>query len=102
MKKYLLAFLSVYVLSLSGSNAYFVSFKDKDEGSTFDPHAYFDKKAIQNKTAMGLPLFDWYDLPVKSNYLSEVASRVDSVGYTLRWFNGITIYASDHQISSVF
>ena len=56
----------------------------KNDAQTFRPEEYFDPKAIENKKALNLPLYDWYDLPVIPEFIQEVKSKSDSLGYTLR------------------
>lgn len=77
-----------------------VVFTDKVEEG-FDPYSYFDTAAIKNKELMGLPLYDWADLPVTPEYSSAVESLVDSVRFDLRWFNGTVVYASQEQMNDV-
>ena len=89
-------------LSLLGSdNGYFVIFKNKSSSYTFNPYNYFDKKAIENKKNMGLPIYDWYDLPINAQYISDISVFSDSLGYELRWFNGVTTYCSEQSISKI-
>lgn len=102
MRKYIgILFICLIAISSFANKGYFVSFKDKNTISQFDPNNYFDPKAIENKLNMGLPLFDWYDLPVDSEYVSVVSELSDSLGYQLRWFNGVTVYCSQDIIQEI-
>lgn len=86
--------------AFSQMEAFLVSFKDKPVGD-FNPHAYFHQDAIKAKQAMGLPLYDWYDLPLNNQYVQTIQSIIDSTGYNLRWFNGLVIYASVEKATSL-
>jgi len=102
LKHNFILFLFLSSLSVfSNDKGYFVIFKNKSTGHNFNPHSYFDEKAIQNKKLLGLPIYDWYDLPVNENYVSDVAEITDSLGYKLRWFNGVTVYCSETAISKI-
>lgn len=101
MKRILFKIFSILVLSLSAKNGYFVSFHDKVDMADFDPYVYFDPKAIENKVLMNLPLYDWYDLPVQPEYVSIVAGLSDSLGYELRWLNGVTVYCSVENLEEI-
>ncbi len=102
MKQKLILILCILSLSISASeNGYFVIFKNKSSSQTFNPYNYFDKKAIENKKLLGLPIYDWHDLPVNLNYVSKVAEFSDSLGYKLRWFNGVTVYCSEKSIAEI-
>jgi len=99
-----LLLITFYLVSLSllgGDSGYLVIFNDKEPSHTFKPYKYFDQKAIENKKIMGLPIYDWYDLPVNSKYVSYIAAFSDSLGYELRWFNGVTAYCSEKAISKI-
>tara|TARA_B100000683_G_scaffold277943_1_gene341093 strand:- start:893 stop:2485 length:1593 start_codon:yes stop_codon:yes gene_type:complete len=93
-------FLSLYII-VNGGNPYFIQFTHKNDAQTFRPEEYFDPKAIENKKALNLPLYDWYDLPVIPEFIQEVKSKSDSLGYTLRWFNGVTAYLSIDQLNEI-
>lgn len=91
----------LFYLSSWAGEPYFVEFTNKDISKKFRPELYFDHKAIQNKKSLGLELYDWYDLPVNPNFISVIKKTSDSLGYALRWFNGITAYLNDNQLEIV-
>lgn len=98
-------FFSTFILVLFttvgfSQNRFLVVFKDKIS-SGFVPEQYFDTAATKSFNLQGLPEFDWYDLPVNSEYTQEVSLLVDSVRFDLRWFNGIAVYGSEIQIATV-
>ena len=72
-QKFILIFCLLSLSILASDKGYFVIFKNKSASHTFNPYSYFDEKAIENKNLLGLPIYDWYDLPVNLNYVSEVA-----------------------------
>lgn len=101
MKKILLLIFSFFTVTITFSqNRYWVFFTDKNN-CTFDPYSYFDKKAIDRRIKQGLSLNDISDYPVNETYLSEVKYLVDSINIITRWFNGVSVYASENQISKV-
>ncbi|MBK21091.1 MAG: hypothetical protein CMP63_02065 [Flavobacteriales bacterium] len=100
-QKLIITFCLISFSLFAGDNGYFVIFNSKSSIYHFDPYSYFDQKAIENKIRMGLPIYDWYDLPVNPDYVSEVASFSDSLGYRLRWFNGVTVYCSEKSILKI-
>jgi subtilisin family serine protease len=80
---------------------YFIEFTKKDISKEFCPELYFNQKALENKKALSLPMYDWYDLPVNPNYVAVIKKISDSLGYNLRWFNGTTAYLTNHQLYKV-
>ena len=79
-------------------NKYWVFFKDKPD-TNFDAYAYFDSKAIERRMLQDLPLYDWTDLPVSSNYLAQVQENCINLKMHSRWFNAAVVIATDEQIS---
>ena len=100
-QKFTLVFCLLSLSILASDKGYFVVFKNKSSSRTFNPYNYFDEKAIENKNLLGLPVYDWHDLPVNLNYVSKVAEFSDSLGYKLRWFNGVTVYCSEKSIAQI-
>ena len=83
--------------SVSAQANYFVYFTDK-AATSFDPHAYFDQKAIDRRIRQGLPLYDMSDLPVNPAYVQAVQSRVLRLRHILRWPNAVSITATPGQL----
>ena len=79
---------------------YWVFLKDKPE-TQFDPHSYFDEKAIQRRLNQNLASFDWYDLPVNPSYRRIVEERVTQIKTESRWLNAFVVYANESQIESL-
>ena len=101
IKKITYVLLLTFFSLLGKGNSYFVIFKNKNTEHLFNPYEYFDSNAIKNKRLMNLPMYDWYDLPVNSKYISKVSLLSDSLGYVLRWFNGVSVYCSETSISEI-
>ncbi|MCX7696824.1 MAG: S8 family serine peptidase [Bacteroidales bacterium] len=79
---------------------YWVFFTEKDT-THFDPYSFFDKKAIQRRLRNHIALYDYDDIPVKSEYIESVRNLCDSVIYPSRWFNAVYIYANESQITQI-
>lgn len=77
------------------TDLYLVYFEKKSAPS---PEAgYLSLAAQQRRVRQGLPACDWYDLPVDLRYVAQVAPRVDSLRYVLRWFNAVSVTATPEQ-----
>jgi len=92
--------ISISTFVTAQNNKYWVFFKDK-KGCTFNPFDYFDQKAIERRINQAIPLSDSTDFPVNENYIQLVCSEVDSVSYSTRWFNALSVYANEIQIENV-
>lgn len=91
------------VLSTTESRAQqevLVSFADKVEAG-FDPHTYFDAKAIARRQKHGLPLSHFTDWPVTPQYVNGVEPLVDSMVVVTRWLNGVVAYATPAQVEAL-
>lgn len=100
MRRIAVVFFLFCLFSVQANERFMVVFQDKVEEG-FDPYAYFDTAAIKSKELQGLPVYDWYDLPVNSTYSSLVGEIADSVRFDLRWFNSTVVYAQESQISEI-
>ena len=83
-----------------GQEKYWVFFTDKD-GVEFDPYTYFDQKALDRREAHGIPILHYSDFPVNPEYIQAVVAEVDSVSWSSRWFNALSIYAQPDQLERV-
>jgi serine protease AprX len=79
---------------------YWVSFRNKTT-TNFDPYKFFDPKTIENRKNSGLPLSDWYDLPVDAGYIKAVTDLSDSTGYSSRWLNGMAVFATKEKLKKI-
>ena len=83
-----------------GQGGYWVYFRDKpSEG--FDPHRFFDPKAIERRLRHGQCLYDPVDIPVSVKYLEALSALVDSVGVVTRWLNAAFVYAGPQAADSL-
>jgi len=78
----------------------YVVFTDKHNVS-FNPYRYFDKKAIERRQKQHLPLYDSTDLPLSSQYVEQIKSIADSVGYQLRWFNMLVAWITPKEAEKI-
>ena len=79
---------------------YWVSFTVKTT-KNFDPYKFFDSKTIENRINAGLPLSDWYDVPVDGAFIQSVSKIADSTGYASRWLNGMAVFATQNEIRQI-
>jgi len=97
-------FSIVLILLLSGASfgqdKFWVLFADKD-GVEYNPYEELDPKAIARRNKLGLDLYDYTDLPVRTDYLDIIESIGDSTTYSTRWFNGVACYANVNQIERI-
>ncbi len=94
MKKLFLPFLllSYFYSHLFSQGYYLVFFRDKD--TTMDLTLYYDAKAIERRALQGIS-FDWYDYPVKKEYIRQTTVLADTFFYAYRWLNAVWVYVSD-------
>jgi len=79
-----------------------VFFTDK-AGVSFNPYDYFDRKAIERRRKLQIPICEEEetDLPLKQAYVDTVTLIADSVRYHLRWFNALEVWASFSDIEKI-
>lgn len=82
--------LVLCTLGAKAQDLCWVFFTDK-AGSTFDPYSYFDAKAIDRRTQLGLPLADSSDFPLNRQYVQRVAELSEEVVGESRWFNALAV-----------
>lgn len=83
-----------------GSNKYMLFFNDK-KNTTFNPYEYFDVKAIERRLKQRISLSDSSDFPVNDDYIKTVSSLADSISYSSRWFNSLTVYANEISLQKI-
>jgi subtilisin family serine protease len=78
---------------------YFVAFTNKNGTpySISDPQAFLTQRAIDRRNAQGIPIIE-EDLPVNPTYVNEVAATGVQVYTRCKWFNGITVRATDSSV----
>ncbi|MBR6048572.1 MAG: S8 family serine peptidase [Bacteroidales bacterium] len=101
MKKILT--LAAFVLMLCGmqaQQAYWVFLSDK-QGTTFDPYAYFDAKAIERYQQCGADLYDITNYPLRQQYVDGVnALASEEIGCS-RWMNAVGVMATPDQAAQI-
>lgn len=93
----ILFFLIISTSQLSQAQTHWVVFTDKD-GVEFDPYAYFDLKAIVRRENIGYDLYHITDFPVKEDYIVAVSNIADSISWTSRWMNAVSVWACEEQL----
>ncbi len=85
---------------IQAQECYWVMLSDK-QGTTFDPYAYFDSKAIARYQQCGADLYDVSNYPLNSGYVRQVgALATETVGES-RWFNAIAVTATPEQVARI-
>ena len=94
-----LVFLVTANYSQQVPQKYFVAFTDKNGTpySISDPQAFLTQRAIDRRTAQGIAITD-EDLPVNPDYANGVAATGVQLFSRSKWFNGITIQATDSSV----
>lgn len=98
-------FIFIYIFILCyepifSQNRYWVFLTDKKDVE-FNPYDYFDGKAILRRRKLNLSLYDTTDYPINQDYLRDISRIADHVNCTLRWFNAISITATETQITKI-
>ena len=101
--KKIATFVVLFTMAAHGvmaQSAYWVILTDK-AGTTFDPYAYFDAKAIERYNACGADLYDVSNFPLNGGYVNGVeALATDTIG-SLRWLNAMAVMATPDQIAAI-
>ena len=96
-----LIFLFICLAVVNGqTNKYWVFLKDKKNVS-FDPYSYFDRKTIERRIANNIPLIDSTDFPLNQQYFATIKNIVDSISHPSRWFNAMSVYATESEIQDI-
>lgn len=74
---------------------------DQKAATHFSPATYLDAHTLARRTRQGLPAWDWYDLPVDADKVAAVRQQVQQTRHVLRWFNGVSVRATEAQIAAV-
>lgn len=97
---FFLLLFSAVISHAQGQKVYWVYFTDK-QGSTFDPYTFFDPAAIERRVKNNISLYDPSDFPVSADYLTQVSTVVDTLGYASRWMNAVSVVATGEEIARV-
>ncbi len=89
----LLVFLSAFA---DAQEYYWVAFSDKNNSvySLNEPQDYLSERAIQRRINQNIAI-DSLDLPVNSNYITEVLNLGAKFIHASKWLNGITVQAEN-------
>lgn len=101
MKKIVL-FVLVAFLSLPAfcQSCYWVFLTDK-QGTTFDPYAYFDAKAIERYQQCGADLYDISNYPLNDDYVRQIDGIALGDFGQSRWLNAVAVTATPSQIARI-
>ena len=105
MKKLSFIALLLFIFHLSpftshAQQAYWVFLADK-AGTTFDPYAYFDAKAIERYQQCGADLYDITNYPVNASYEQGVSALATEEIGASRWMNALGVMATPDQIAAI-
>lgn len=92
--------LGISISSFAQSQKYWVRLTDKDN-VTFNPHSYFDIKAINRRIKQNIPLVEFSDLPIRKDYYNVIAKKSDSITGKSRWFNAISCWLTVDQLLEI-
>lgn len=89
------AFLIVTAIGSSAQDYYWVAFTNKDNTSfsLASPEEYLSTRAIERRIKQNIKI-DSLDLPVNSEYISEVLELGAEFVHASKWLNGITVKAN--------
>lgn len=96
--------LVIFVITITvqfsrASTWYWVEFEDKDTATNMLP--VIGDALVKVKKTMGYSDYDWYDIPVNTQYIHKVKSTADSLFYVLNWFNAVVVFATEQQVDSI-
>ncbi len=84
-----------------GQSKVWVFFKDKPDVKAFNPHTFFDQKAIDRRVKHGVDIYDLKDVPVSENYIAQVETICTKSRATSRWFNALCCDATDGEVERI-
>ena len=98
-KSILLIIIGFFPLLLFSGEKYWVVFRDK-EGVKFNPYEYFDPRVVEKRQALGIPLVQYTDLPVKEHYCESITDYSE-ISFRSRWLNAVAVELDEHQIEEI-
>lgn len=102
VKKFILLFILpfTYVFSFSQEQEYLLFFDEKPSLTLTQIKSHFSEKALENRKLIG---FDFYDLPVSKDYLSQLSKKGKVINKS-KWLNAAHFSSSisDEQIKTEF
>ena len=100
MRIVLILFCFFLFNSFLSQEKYWIYLTDKD-GVEFNPHSYFDQKAINRRIKNKVPLNHITDRPLRTDYQNKIARIADSVCGHTRWFNAIACKLTPQQFLEI-
>jgi len=103
MKKILVTTITLLIAVIAFSqvapNKYWVKFTDKNDSpySIDNPEAFLSQRAIDRRTNQGIAVIE-NDLPVNPAYISGVSGAGATLLTVSKWFNSVTVEASNQSI----
>jgi serine protease AprX len=94
-----LSFQTLAAQGLGTTERYFVFFNDKDVSCS--PNDDFHPKALERRAKSGIAFPQFSDFPARDEYVMAVSNLVEKSRHTLRWFNALSVEATDAQIALV-
>jgi serine protease AprX len=99
MKFQIFLLFSCFTLSSEAQQKYWVFFNDKDL-TCFHPESQFDPMSIERRQRFDIE-WDELDIRVNPDYVLAVQQIVDSIGLESRWFNAVSVWASETQLKKL-
>jgi hypothetical protein len=93
----------LFILSLNSVIAqekYWISFKNKDV-QNYDYCEYLSEETIKNRSLFGLPLYQYSDVPVNTEYLNIISSKGIQLAYASRWLNAVSAFMTQKQADEI-
>lgn len=95
----LIAFLSCCCFLLKAQDAkYWILLTDKDE-KNYNYQQHLSPQAIENRTRLKIPLHQYTDIPIKSDYLKKITTAGIQPIVQSKWLNAISADLTADQIS---
>ena len=90
------------VFSITAQNYYFVMLHDKANSpfSLSQPQEFLSERAIARRMKHNCPI-DSMDFPVNTEYVKAITATGASVIHTSKWFNGVTVLATNEQYNAI-
>ncbi|MBX2842489.1 MAG: S8 family serine peptidase [Flammeovirgaceae bacterium] len=96
----ILSTLILYFSIIQITNAqqkYWIEFTDKDQAN-YNYRENLSEKTIANRKLLNLPLVQFTDIPVKSEYIKKVQNNDIQIVNSSKWLNASTAYLNHEQI----
>ena len=77
----------------SAQTKYWIFLKDKDT-TGYDCTRHLSASTLENRQLLGLPLYQYSDVPLNDVYLKELAERKAELVVRSKWLNAVSAYMS--------